>query len=201
MKKIFSLLFLIAICYSISAQERTVDLNSGLVDITVKKNIAYNGTTSDRLIPTTRDTIDYYVQLSNYGPGPLHFYAVFTFDTIAGADTTIAITVQEKKFASQTYTDIIASSVTSAITAEAQVVKTSLGVISEFTETVAGATDIISAVVSTNKDTVTVAARSITRTPNTLIYYKYLKFRLILQGNDNVGTGIRVKRVELQFFQ
>jgi hypothetical protein len=180
------------------AQERTVNL--GLVDLTTTKNVAYNGGTNDRLIPTTRDTIDYYVQLSNYTAGhPLHFYCVFTFDTIAGIDTTIAITVQEKKFASESYTDVIASATTGVIRNDTSVVKTSLG-LSEFTETTASAVDFLQQTTIANKDTLTVAARSLTRVSNTLLYYKYLKFRLILQGNDSVGTGIRIKRVELQFF-
>ena len=164
------------------AQERTVNLAGGnnLVNTQTTKVVNYNGNTADRLIPTIRDTIDYYVTLSNYDPGPQHFYAVFTFDTIAGADTTVAITVQGKKFANESYTDIIASDTTDAISAQANVT-TSLGVVTEFTETLAGGV-------------------TTTRLANTLLRYRYLKFRLILTGNDTVGTGIKVKNVRLIFF-
>ena len=165
------------------AQDRTVNLAGGnnLVNTQTTKVVNYNGNTADRLIPTTRDTIDYYVTLSNYDPGPQHFYAVFTFDTIAGADTTVAITVQGKKFANESYTDIIASDTTDAISAQTNVVTTSLGVVTEFTETLAGGV-------------------TTTRLANTLLRYRYLKFRLILPGNDTVGTGIKVKNVRLIFF-
>jgi hypothetical protein len=201
MKNIFIILGLI-FSLSLIAQKRSVNINgSTLVNVLNTKNVAYNGTINDRLIPTTRDTIDYYVILSNYGSGPLHFYANFTFDTIAGADTTIAITVMEKKFGSQDYTDVIASSLTPAISAETQVVKTSIGVISPYTDSIAAAVDIVHQQTTTNADTINVSGRTITSLDNTLLYYRYLKFRLILQGNDAVGTGIKVKRVELQFFQ
>jgi hypothetical protein len=202
MKKIILLFSLILFAVSLMAQERTVDLGNGnLIDITKTKVVAYNGGTSDRLLATTRDTIDYFVKVSNYGSGPLHFYAVITLDTIAGVDTTVAITVQEKKFANESYTDIIASALTSVVSAEQKVVKTSLGVTSILTGTTAAATDYINDITASNTDTVIVAARSYTQVANPILYYSYLKFRLIIKGNDSVGTGIRVKRVELQFFQ
>ena len=183
MKKFITFITIALMFVSAQAQERTVNIagNNSLVDLTVSKNVAYNGGTSDRLIPTTRDTIDYFIVLKNYNEGPIHFYAQFVLDTIAGADTTVLITVQEKKFSNETYTDVIASAATSAIGSEVKVVKTSLGVITEFTETI----------VATNT----------TRLVNTLLRYRYLKFRLILPGNDSVGTGVKVKRVEIQFFQ
>jgi hypothetical protein len=186
------------------SQERTVNLagSNNLVDVRNTKNVAYNGTTSDKLIPTTRDTIDYYVILSNYDPGPLHFYAAFNFDTIAGIDTTIAITVQEKKFANEDYTDLIASAVTAGVIRNDTIaVRTSLGVTTVATNTTAAAVDIFRGTIIANNDTLTVAQRVTTEVANTLLYYRYLRFRLILSGNDSVGTGVKVKRVELQFYQ
>jgi hypothetical protein len=202
MKKTILLFSLILFAVSLMAQERTVDLGNGnLIDITKTKVVAYNGGTSDRLLATTRDTIDYFVKVSNYGSGPLHFYAVITLDTIAGVDTTVAITVQQKKFANESYADIIASALTSVVSAEQKVVKTSLGVTTLFTGTTAAATDTYLDMAAANSDTINVAARTYTQLANTSLYYSYLKFRLIIKGNDSVGTGIRVKRVELQFFQ
>lgn len=197
MKKFLLLLALSVFAIVSMAQERTVYLNNDKVfDLKVSKWYAYNGGTADRLIPTTRDTIDFVIRVVNPDAGaPMHFYANFTFDTIAGADTTIAITVQGKKFNSETYSDIIASAVTSAVTAELQVSKTTLGAVSEGTFATAGAADTFNA-----DSTTTVAARSTTFTANSTLRYGYLKFRLILQGNDSVGAGIRVKRLEIQFF-
>jgi hypothetical protein len=202
MKKFISLFILALAFYAVTfAQERTVNLNAGLpLDLKVTQWYAYNGITADRLIPTTRDTIDYVLQLKNQTAGPLHFYALVTLSPVSGADTTVAITVQQKKFAGETYSDLIASALTAAITAETKVVKTSLGVTSEVTETVAAATDYFNDEITTNTDTTIVAARTITKVVNTLLYPGYLKFRLILQGNDSVGTGIQVKRIEIKFY-
>lgn len=183
MKKIFSIFILVAFVATAFAQEREVNLLGGsrLLDITSKKNIAYNGNTSDRLIYDTRDTIDYYVIISNYTAGaPLHFYANFTLDTVAGVDTTVSVTVLEKKFASESYSTLIAAANTSEVTAELQYARTSLGT--------------IAVIDSTGYQNYTASK------VNTLLYYRYLKFRLILTGDDYVGTGIKVKRVELQFF-
>ena len=197
MKRLLILLSLILVTAVTFAQERTVYLNANKqLDLSTVKSVAYNGLTADRLIPTTCDTIDFVLRVVNPTAGtPMHFYANFTFDTIAGADTTIAITVQGKKFNSESYTDIIASALTSAVGAELQVSKTSLGTITEGTYVTATATDNFNA-----DSTTTVAARSTTFTANTTLHYGYLKFRLILQGNDSVGTGIKVKRLEIQFF-
>jgi len=182
MKRILFLLAFLVVTVAATAQERTITLNNGnALDLTTTKWLAYNWSgTLDNLIPTTRDTIDIVVLVKNQTSEPLHFYANLTFSPLTTADTTIAITVQEKKFEVESYTDIIASALTSAITAKTTIVKTSLGVITEHTD-----------VFSTPNTT---------RTANTLLYYRYIKFRLILQGNDHTGTGIKLNRFEIQFF-
>jgi hypothetical protein len=183
MKRILSLLFLINFALCLFAQERTVNIagTGVLVDITSTKNVAYLGGTLDRLIPTTRDTIDYYVQVSNYGTGPIHFYAAFTLAPISGPDTTISLTVLGKKFGNETYGTVKAAVTSSAVTSELIVTSTSLGTI--------------------NASDTTGLKNYTSYKPNTLVYNKYILFRLILKGNDSVGTGIQIKRVELQLFQ
>jgi hypothetical protein len=219
MKRLLSLLFFVAFVGNLVAQERSVNLNgSSLVDVTAIKNIAYNGNTSDRLIGTTRDTIDYYVILKNYELKPLHFYCKIKLDTIAGADTTVSISVLEKKFGDESYSTLIAAALTAEIGGEVNTVKTSLGVVGEYTEThsIAGYNSVVPAtdIPFTNPtagtaDTLEVpqitianAAQTITvtKTANTLLHYRYLCFRLIIAGSDYTGSGIKVKRVELQFF-
>jgi hypothetical protein len=173
MKKIFGLIFCLAMLLSVSAQEKTVSLNNGkILDISNGAVIGWTGTQIvDRLIPTTRDTIDFILQVSGQDQNPCHFYATFTLDTIAGADTTVLFTVQEKKFSYEAYTDVIASAASAAVTAEIKHVRTSLGMTERSSEVT-----------------------------NTLLYYRYLKFRLIIAGNDHVGTGIKVKRLDIVFF-
>lgn len=199
MKKILFVLTLIFVFVLSQAQERTKDL--GIVDLSQTHKVAYNGTTADYLLPTTRDSIYYTVTITNQGNGPLHFYAVITLAPIAGADTTVAITVQGKKFSNESYSDIIASALTSVVSAEQLNVKTSLGLIAERTSTTAAAVDLFRGTIIANNDTITVAQRIETTVVNTSLYYSYLRFMLILTGNDSVGTGIKVKRIEIQFYE
>jgi hypothetical protein len=104
-------------------------------------------------------------------------------------------------FEHSTYTDLIASALTSAITtANIVTVKTTLGVTLEKTNTTATATDYIRQKLVATLDTITVAPRIETVQLNPLLYYRYLKFRLILQGNDKVGTGIQLNRIDINFF-
>lgn len=201
MKKIIIFLAMSIMAIVAVGQERTYIFNNGnALDLTTTKWIAYNGTASDYLIPTTRDTIDYVVLVKNQTSDPLNFYAVFTFDTIAGADTTVAISVDYKMFNSQSYSSLIGSVNTSAISAETLVTKTTLGVTSYETRTTASAVDLLRQTIIANNDTITVAQRVQTAQVNPVLYYRYLKFRLIINGNDHTGTGIKVKRLEIQFF-
>jgi len=215
MKKLFGLFGMLLLFVAMQAQERTVNLNGGVaLDLNTTKWYAYNGNTSDRLLATTRDTIDYIIQVKNQGSGPLHFYAAITLSPVSGADTTVAITVQQKKFSGESYSDIIASALTSAVSAEQINVKTTLGITTTQTNTVAAynsvtaaATDYFNDEITTNTDTTIVAqrtmtnaAQTITSVANSVLYGRYIKFRLILKGNDSVGTGVNVKRIEIQFY-
>jgi hypothetical protein len=205
MKKIIGILGMLLMFAAMQAQT-TVLLNGGnALDLSKTKWYAYNykSSVTDRLVSATanvHDTTEYILQVTGQNSGPLHFYAVITLDTIAGVDTTVAITVQQKKFAGESYSDIIASALTSVVSAEQLVVKTTLGVTSEITETTAGATDLFRGTIIANNDTNTVAARTTTVVANTLLYPRYIKFRLLLMGNDLVGTGVKIKRIEIQFY-
>lgn len=199
MKKLIFLLSFVLLAVAAMAQERTVVLNSGsVVDLNTKKLVAYNGTAADYLIPTTRDTIDYVLLIDNQSGDPLNFYANITLTPISGADTTVSVGVYYKMFESQSYTQLIAPALTSAITTSTQVVKTTLGVTNQITNTTASAVDLLRQTIIANNDTITVATRTQTSLNNVALYYRYLKFRLILTGNDSVGTGIKVSRIEIK---
>jgi len=202
MKKYLLLFILSVVTIIATAQERTITLNNGnALDLTTTRWIAYNwSSTLDNFVPTTRDTIDLVVLVKNQSNAPLNFYASLTFAPVTTADTTIAITVQEKMFESGTYADLIASALTGAITTTTIVNKTTLGVTVQQTNTTASAVDLLRQTVIANNDTLTVAARTQTVQANPLLYYRYLKFRMILQGNDHTGTGIKLNRFEIQFF-
>jgi hypothetical protein len=173
MKKLIIVLMFAFLGLATYAQERTVYLNGGKVlDLTQSNKIAYNGNVSDRLLPTTRDTIDYIV-IINSPVGPIRPYVNVTMSPILGADTTVAVTVDIKKFGSETWSNLISTSNTTAIvSANIQTAKTSLGVTTEQTSAVY----------------------------NTLLFFNYIRVRLILKGDDHVGTGIQVNRVEFNFW-
>lgn len=209
MKKfiILSILALVAVLPVFSQAKSTVYLNGGnALDLNVTKWYAYNykSSVTDRLVPATanvHDTTDYILMVKNQNSGPLHFYAAIELDTVGGADTTVNVGVWYKEFANQDYAALIAAASTAGeIRNDTVVVRTTLGVTTTLTATTAGATDTWVDEVTTDTDTLTVAARTTTTVVNPVLYYRYLKFRLCLVGNDHSGVGVKVKRIEIQFF-
>ena len=181
MKKILSILFLFTFALCSFAQERTVNVYpNGAVDLSATKTVSYVGTTLDRLIPTTRDTIDFYLKISdNYKLGPLNYNIAVKMSPIAGADTTVSVTVLGKKTAAESYGVLKAAATTSAVTSTLVYSATSIGNI--------------------NPVDTTGLKYYTSQKANTLLYYKYIMVRLILKGNDSVGTGIKVDRIDFQF--
>ena len=188
MKKLFLFLFVALIAFACDngamAQERTVN-------ITVPSGNTYHlytGTASDVLIPTTTDTIDliFWFRVDEY----VQKVAVKTrFDMRTTADTTVATTVSGKEFADHTtYVDVIASSVSSAVTANNTV---QVLVSDPYTVEAQYVTGRV-----TLGDTVNVAHNN---TPFDQTY-RYYRVRYILQGNDSVGTGIKIDEVEFKLY-
>jgi len=184
MKKLFVLFALFALIISASAQERTVNITVPAGDTYYK----YTGTTSDVLIPTTTDTIDlvFWFRVDDY----IEKVAVKSrFDMRTTADTTVAITVMGKEFSDDaTYVDVIASSLSGAVTANNTV---AIDVSDPY--------DVESQYVTgrvTGGDTVNVA-HNITPFDKS---YRYYKVRYILQGNDATGTGVNIDEVEIKLY-
>jgi hypothetical protein len=181
MKKLFSLLFFASFLIVAFAQERTVLLNDGKTfDLSLSKEYNYTGTSSDYLIPTTRDTIDFVMKVANWGPGGTHFYGTFKLAPIAGADTTVRVVVLYKHDEGESYSTLKATATGAAVTGTVYYTSTSIG--------------------SINSSDTTGLKYYTSFKPNPLLLYKYINFRLILLGNDSVGTGIKVQRVTLQFY-
>lgn len=181
MKKIFLLLFFASFIAVAFCQERTVLLNDGKTfDLSLSKEYNYTGTASDYLIPTTRDTIDFVMKVANWGPGGTHFYGTFKLAPIAGSDTTVRIVVLYKHDEGESYSTLKATATGSAVTSTVYYTSTSIGNI--------------------NSSDTTGLKYYTSFKPNPLLLYKYINFRLILLGNDSVGTGIKVQRVSLQFY-
>lgn len=190
MKKIifiFGLLALVAMMActpkGANAQERTVNITVPLGYTYYK----YTGVAADTLKPTNQDTIDFVfaVQLHEY----IEKVALKTrFDIIVGADTTVATTVAGKEFSDHTtYTDVIASTVSSAVTANntIQVLVNDPYIVEAAYMTDVGAND------STNVQH--------NHTPFDKSY-RYYRVRYILQGDDAVGTGVKIDEIELKLY-
>lgn len=187
MKKIIFVLSLIAVvfaCNPSKAQERTVTRTLATGTYYDK----YTGGTSDVLIPTTRDTIDfvYVYQSSEY---VTKIAVKIRFDMRTTADTTVLTSLFGKEFSDDgTYVEIVASSASSAVTANNVVdILVSDPYIVE-AQYVTGRV--------TGADTVNVAHN---HTPFD-VAYRYYRLRLILAGNDSVGTGINVDEVEFKVY-
>ena len=220
MKKFITFLLISLFAVSVFAQERTVskDLPKG------HTYYKYNGTSADTLIYTNQDTIDliFQVELSDR----VTKVAVKSrFDVIAGADTTVAITVSGKNFTDGSYTDIINSTLSSAVSANntVKVVNTTYTETNvtaafnlteaaynsavaahdiPFTNPTAGTADTLE--VGTynivNAEHVIAAAQQTTTVTPADFSYRYYRVRYIIQGNDSVGTGIKIDEVEFKVY-
>lgn len=205
MKKIIFLLSIVFLSVQGMAQERTVNRTMGLNET----YHYYGGSSADTLIATNQDTLDIVVKYM--GGGYIRKVAVKSrFDVIAGADTTVSVSVFGKEFEDDaTWVEVIAATNTSAVTAN----NTVQILTSDWTETVAQYTSTIAAhnmVADTTgfqnypADTIAVAAQTITNAAQTLTpldkSYRYFRVRYIINGDDSVGTGILLDDFEFKVY-
>lgn len=188
MKRFIILISVLLIGFVSFAQERTITKNMGS-----DTYFHYGGTADDTLIATNQDTIDLVIQYK--GGGWIRKVAVKSrFDTIAGADTTVAISVYGKEFYDDaTYVQIIASTLSSAVTTE-NIVKV---VTSDYTETTTAFDVDGYDEITTDVDTLAFPAQTVTPLDKS---YRYYRIRYILQGDYTVGTGILLDDVELLLY-
>lgn len=185
MKKLILFLSLIAFAVACNpsgakAQERTVN-----IDVPEGHTYYnYTGSAADTLTATNQDTIDviFRFRVDEY---VLKVAVKTRYDIIVGADTTVALTVAGKEFSDHTtYTDVIASSTSSAVTAN-----NTIQVIVSDPYTVEAA--------------YTFGADSVTAAHNHTPFdksYRYYRLRYIIKGNDAVGTGILIDDIEIKLY-
>lgn len=185
MKKfLFFVLSIVFFAVQGMAQERTVNLtipNEGTY-------INYTGSAADTLTATNQDTLDIVVRYN--GSGYVRKIAVKSrFDVIAGADTTVSVSVFGKEFSDDaTWVEVIAAATSSAVTAN----NTVQILTSDWTETVASASDSFEA-----DSSIVVASRTVTPLDKS---YRYFRVRYIISGNDSVGTGILLDDFEFKVY-
>jgi hypothetical protein len=189
MKKLFLFLAILVSFSAAFAQERTVTTVIPVGNTYYK----YAGTSSDVLIPTTCDTID--MVFAYQGSGYVKKVAVKSrFDMRTTADTTVKVSVFGKEFSDDdTYVEIIPVATSSAVTAN-NVIQV---LTSDYTETIGTFTAILRQQTTTNADTITYPAQTITPLDKS---YRYYRVRYILSGNDSVGTGVKLDEIEIKFY-
>ena len=187
MKRAILILIMAVFAIGLQAQERTVER---LIKGTYKN---YTGAAADTLTLTNQDTID--VVFEYNGPGYVYKLSVKSrFDVIAGADTTVAVSVFGKEFEDdETYVQIIASTLTSAIAANNTVQVLS----SDYTETTAAFDVPYTNPTAGTVDTLEYPIQTVTPLDKS---YRFYRVRYIIQGDDSVGTGIKLDDVEFKLY-
>lgn len=178
-------------CRDSKAQERTISK-------TMRENATYykySGTAADTLTPTNQDTIDFVLQFRN--DNYVKKIAVKSrFDMITTADTTVAISVDGKEFEDHTtYTSVIASSLSDAVTANNTVAVD----VNDPYNVVAAHTLLTDTTGLSGYPADSIAVPSYNVTPFDKSY-RFYRFRYILSGNDATGTGVKIDEIEVKFY-
>ena len=196
MKRFVLLFVLILVALIGTAQERTVDT------MTFDRNpngknytyYSYTGTSSDILLPTTRDTI--LVPFDTKKPSAYEYDFIMKYDPYTTADTTVTVKVVGRNSTNESWT-VIQTDVSSAVTTDGVVQSISSGK----TASIAAYTMLTdtTGLAGYPADSISVPAQTITYTDK--IRYRYIGAMLILTGDDSVGTGIELKQLELKLWQ
>lgn len=211
------------------AQERTVYLNGGSSPYgkvwNFKKDgvrLVYTGTADDTLKATNQDTISFIlaVQALDRANTPLHFHLNINSKGLTGTDTTFTIMSDYKISVKDDWAELVPD-VTSSVnpTTGLNTQATSFGNIADYTitQTVAAYNLVVPAITALtdtaglagypadsivyNTFTIPVPQQTytITQKQNPQLHARYMKFDLIISGDDSVGTGIEIEEVELIF--
>ena len=184
MKRLFILLALFALIVNASAQERTIEktLRAGYA------YTLYDGDDADTLTPTNQDTIDYVLTVRNVGL--VKKIAIKTkFNPIAGADTTVLVSLSGKEFSDDSYSDLISGTLTSAVTSDGVVqVLTALPSFQSFN------------VPFTNPSAGTADTLKYPTVIQTDYSKRLYRIRYIIQGDAAVGTGIEIDEIEFKLY-
>lgn len=155
----------------------------------------YTGTSTDLLISSTSDTIHIRYHVKKHVPYTAKVMS--KFDPIAGADTTVIITLYGRNSTDESWTSIVTG--TSAVVSADDVTKTISSATSP-TLTIAAFDVPFTNPTAATADTLEFPIQTYTITA-TLIEYSYLLVEYIISGDDSVGTGIELKRSELKIFE
>jgi len=184
MKKLFSLLLIALLGIAVYAQDDTRE-----VKIPINKHYAtYGNAYANDILTDNQDTLDieFQVQISE---SIRKIALVSEFDTIAGSDSIVEISILGRASGDVSYSTLLAASNTAEITG------TTIGS-GRFTYDATAYTETIGAVTDTfNADsTTTVAARTVTPLD---LDFKFITVRLIYKG-DATGEGVILEKLKLK---
>jgi len=128
---------------------------------------------------------------------PMNYYIKIGLDSIAGVDTTCVININGRMFDDEGWT-LIETVTTAVVNAEINQVIESMTDI-DYTMGIAAATDLISQHVTSNSDTITVAARTITPIVSIKPCWRQIQVEITIAGDDSVGEGIALKDIRWYF--
>ena len=151
----------------------------------------YTGLSTDLLVSTTSDTIQIRYHVKKHVPYTAKVMS--KFNPIAGADTTVAITLYGRNSTDESWTSLVtgtsdvvdADGVTKTISSSSTMTVAAFDV--PFTNPAAGTVDTLEYPVQTYT--------------YSFLEYSYLLVQYVISGDDSVGTGIELVRSELKLFE
>ena len=181
MKRLLLCIAFLALIVNVNAQDRETEkpLQSG------HAYYSFNINAADTLT-SNQDTVDFV--LINRNIGLVKRVAILSqFDTIAGADTSVSITVAAKEFEGDTYAEFISTVLDTVAEASSILMKSEISTIAflaPYTNVAAGTVD-------------TLHYQPIIKFNNS---YRYYRVRYIYSGEDYTGEGIKIDALEFKFY-
>lgn len=188
--------------FAMFAQDRTIRLRKVPSKDTY---ISYTGVAADTLTANLDSIrIPYFINKSY----PMSWVINTTFDTIDGVDTTVVINVYGKVFSDDSWTKI--QTETTGLIIASEIVKTTftestVTIASTYTDTYDDtyaetfAADSTTAGATTGATTVGVVAGTTTAVASST-FYRYYMVEYIIEGDDDVGEGISIEKVEWKWW-
>lgn len=171
-------------------------------DVTSPRSVtlSYTGVAADTLT-SNQDTLLYNITINK--AVPMNYYIKIGLDTIAGADTTCTVNINGRMFDDESWT-LIETTTTSAVGGEVNTVIESM-TDADYTASLVTASYIAltdtTGLLGYPADSIVIpqTTGALTLTPSIKPCYRQLQVEIIINGDDSVGTGIKLEDIEWYF--